>query len=64
VQVQAHDLGTFGGGIITQGNSQGAIGRVVVFGFPVYFLKDAQAVTNVRNAFAYLNASPTLPPMP
>jgi hypothetical protein len=64
VQVQAHDLGNFGGGIITQGNAEGAIGRVVVFGFPVYFLKDAQAVTNVRNAFAYLNASPTLPPMP
>ncbi len=64
VHVQAHDLGNFGGGTITQGNSQGAIGRVVVFGFPVYFMKDSQAYTNVRNAFAYLNGSPTLPPMP
>jgi hypothetical protein len=64
VQVQAHDLGDFSGGIITPATSQGAIGRVVVFGFPVYFMKDAQAVANVRNAFTYLNNSPTLPPMP
>jgi hypothetical protein len=64
VQVQAHDLGGFGGGTLTPANSAGAIGRVVVFGFPVYFMRDADAYTNVRNAFAFVNGSPTLPPMP
>jgi hypothetical protein len=64
VQVQAHDLGGFGGGVLTNANSSGAIGRIVVFGFPMYFLKDAQAVTLMRTAFAYANGSPTLPPMP
>ncbi|HEU4725253.1 MAG TPA: hypothetical protein VFU59_08135 [Candidatus Eisenbacteria bacterium] len=65
VQVQAHDLGGFGGGVITPGsNTAGVIGRVVVFGFPMYYLKDAQATTNMMTAFNYANASPTLPPMP
>jgi hypothetical protein len=64
IQVQAHDLGDYGGGALTPANAQGAIGRVVVFGFPLYFVKDGQAVTNAVRAFAYLNGSPTLPPMP
>lgn len=64
IQVQAHDLGEYGGGALTPANAQGAIGRVVVFGFPLYFVKDGQAVANARRAFAYLNGSPTLPPMP
>jgi hypothetical protein len=64
VQVQAHDLGDSGGGILTPGDAQIAIGRVVVFGFPLYFVKDGQAFANTRNAFAYLNGSPTLSAMP
>jgi hypothetical protein len=63
IQVQAHDLGDFGGGVLFPGNSQGAIGRIVVFGFPLYFVKDDQAIANARRAFAYVNGSPTLPPM-
>ena len=64
VQVQAHDLGGFGGGAITPGNTGGVIGRVVVLGFPMYFMKDAQAQATMKTAFAYVNGSPTLPPMP
>jgi hypothetical protein len=64
VQSQAHDLGGFGGGIINPSNTSGVIGRIVVFGFPMYFLKDAQAVANMKTAFGYVNGSPTLPPMP
>ena len=64
VQVQAHDLGGFGGGTITPGNTGAVIGRVVVLGFPMYFLKDAQATANMMTAFGYVNGSPTLPPMP
>ena len=63
IQVQAHDLGDFGGGILTPGDAQIAIGRVVAFGFPLYFVKNGQAHANARNAFVYLNGSPTLPPM-
>lgn len=64
VQVQAHDLGGFGGGIINPSNTGGVIGRIVVFGFPMYFMKDAQATTNMLNAFGYVNTSPTLPAIP
>lgn len=65
VQVQAHDVGGFGGGIITPATgTSGVIGRVVAFGFPIHFLKDAQATSIMRTAFAYANGSPTLPAMP
>lgn len=64
VQVQAHDLGGFGGGAIQPGNTAGVIGRVVVFGFPIYFIKDPQAKANMLNAFGYVNGSPTLPAIP
>ena len=64
VQVQAHDLGGFGGGTITPGNTSGVIGRVVVLGFPMYFMKDAQATAMMETAFGYVNASPTLPILP
>ena len=65
VQVQAHDVGGFGGGIITPATgTSGVIGRLVAFGFPIHFLKDAQATSIMRTAFEYVNASPTLPPMP
>jgi hypothetical protein len=59
--VQAHDLGNAGGGIITPGNSSGATGRMVVLGFPIYYMEDPQAYAIMRAAFAYVNASPTLP---
>ncbi len=59
---QAHDLGQGGGGgVITPGNASGAIGRIVALGFPIYYMKDAQAYPIMRAAFAYVNASPTLP---
>jgi hypothetical protein len=37
------------------------IGRTVMFGFPMYYIKDPQAYAIMRAAFAYVNASPTLP---
>ena len=64
VQVQAHDLGEMGGGVFGPGNSEGATGRIVAFGFPMYFLKDAEATSLMRTAFGYVNSSPTLPPSP
>lgn len=65
VQVQAHDLGGFGGGLITPATgTSGVIGRIVAFGFPIHFLKDAQATSIMKTAFAYVNGSPTLPAMP
>jgi len=64
VQAQAHDVGGFGGGIINPSNTAGVIGRVVVFGFPMNFIKDAQATSLMMTAFGYLNASPTLPAVP
>lgn len=60
--IQAHDFGTSGGGVaITPANSSGAVGRIVIFGFPMYYLKDAEAYTIMHAAFAYVNGSPTLP---
>jgi hypothetical protein len=64
VQVQAHDLGGFGGGIINPSNTAGVIGRVVVFGFPINFIKDPQATSLMTTAFGYVNGSPTLPIIP
>jgi hypothetical protein len=62
IATQAHDLGTSGAtGPITFQNSRGVIGRTVMFGFPMYYIKDAQAYAVMRAAFAYVNASPTLP---
>mgnify|MGYP001573512330 FL=1 len=65
VQVQAHDLGGFGGGIITPATgTSGVIGRVVALGFPMNFIKDAQATEIMKTAFGYVNGSPTLPAIP
>ena len=62
IATQAHDLGTSGvTGPITFQNSQGVIGRTVMFGFPMYYIKDPEAYAMMRAAFAYVNASPTLP---
>jgi hypothetical protein len=64
VQVQAHDLGESGGGIIGGSSTGDVIGRIVVLGFPMYFLKDAEATSLMKTAFGYVNASPTLSMMP
>ena len=65
VQVQAHDLGGFGGGIITPATgTSGVIGRVVALGFPMNFIKNAQATDIMKTAFGYVNGSPTLPAIP
>jgi len=64
VATQAHDLGNgsgTAGGNITPGNSSGAIGRMVILGFPMYYIQDAEALQIMRAAVAYVNASPTLP---
>jgi len=62
IATQAHDLGNSGqSGPITPATSRGVIGRMVVLGFPMYYVKDAQAYATMRAAFAYVNASPTLP---
>jgi hypothetical protein len=55
--VQSHDLGTNSGKYVPTR----AIGRIALFTFPLYFLKDADAVDIMKKAFAYVNASPTLP---
>jgi hypothetical protein len=64
VQVQAHDMGGFGGGILSGTSTGDVIGRVVVLGFPMYFMKNADATSVMRAAFRYVNASPTLPMLP
>jgi hypothetical protein len=62
IATQAHDLGNGGGGgFITPSTSAGAIGRMVVLGFPIYYMKDPEAYQIMRAALAYVNASPTLP---
>ncbi len=62
IATQAHDLGNAGGGgFITPATSSGAIGRMVILGFPIYYIKDAGAYQIMRAALAYVNASPTLP---
>jgi hypothetical protein len=62
IQTQAHDLGNAGGGDpITPGNSGGAVGRLVFLGFPLYYVKDAQAYALMQNAFNYVDHSPTIP---
>lgn len=64
VRCQAHDLGNNplgGGAVITPGNSAGAMGRMIHLGFPMYFLKDADAVALMTASFNYVNHSPTLP---
>ena len=58
IAMQSHDLGNTGGGIY---DPQAATGRMVIFGFPLYFVKDQQAINMMTTAFAYVNASPTLP---
>ncbi|MGE5176479.1 MAG: hypothetical protein ACM3JJ_08915 [Hyphomicrobiales bacterium] len=61
IATQAHDLANGDGSPITPSNSKGAFGRMVFLGFPIYYIKDPQAIQVMRAAFAYVNASPTLP---
>ena len=55
--VQSHDLGTNAGRYVPSA----AIGRIALFTFPLYFLKDADAVNIMIKSFQYVNTSPTLP---
>jgi len=41
-----------------------AVGRIAFFTFPLYFIKDADAINAMVKAFDYVNHSPTLPPIP
>jgi hypothetical protein len=59
IQTQAHGLGTTPGVGVFDPN--GSIGRTVHLGFPLYFLRDPDALRILQTAFAYVNASPTLP---
>jgi len=59
IQTQAHGLGTTAGAGTF--NPNGSIGRIVHLGFPLYFLRDPDAQRILQTAFAYVNASPTLP---
>ncbi len=60
VLCQSHDLGT-----ASQNNGEykpnSALGRMVLLGFPLYFVKDQQASDILFNAVSYVNQSPTLP---
>ena len=60
VLCQSHDLGSLSqnGGVY---NPAGALGRMVLIGFPLYFMKDQQASDVLLNAYTYVSQSPTLP---
>jgi len=58
--VQSHDFGINGGVY----DPSAAIGRIAFFTFPLYFLRDADAVNIMVKSFDYVNHSPTLPPIP
>ncbi len=60
ILAQSHDLGpAYGGnGIYSPSKS---VGRIVLLGFPLYFMKDQQASDALFSAFSYANGSPTLP---
>jgi len=56
---QAHDLATGGGQ--AHYTPTAAVGRCAFFTFPIYFLKDADAINIMLKSFQYVNGSPTLP---
>lgn len=58
VQTQSHGPATTIPGVF---DPNGSLGRMVHLTFPLYFLRDADALRVVQTAFAYVNASPTLP---
>ena len=53
----SHDLGDHGGLY----DPTAAIGRVAIYTFPLYYLKDDDAINIMRKSFDFVNASPTLP---
>jgi hypothetical protein len=53
----SHDLGTHSGPY----DPTAAIGRVAIYTFPLYYLKDDDAINIMRKSFEFVNASPTLP---
>ena len=55
--VQSHDLATSGGHYVPTA----AIGRIALFTFPLYYLKDADAINIVGKSYTWVSASPTLP---
>jgi hypothetical protein len=55
--VQSHDLGTNSGRYVPTA----AIGRIALFTFPLYFLKDADAIDIMKKSYDYVDQSPTLP---
>jgi hypothetical protein len=60
IATQAHDDATGDGSPVTAGSAKGVLGRMVFLGFPIYYMKDADAYAVMRAAFAYVNGSPTL----
>ena len=56
--MQSHDLASNPGHGY---NANGAIGRIALFTFPLYFLKDADAINIMRLSYQYVDQSPTLP---
>jgi hypothetical protein len=64
IQTQAHGLAAPSGGPYGNVGSfdpNVSLGRMVHLTFPLYFLRDSDALRIVQTAFAYVNASPTLP---
>ena len=57
--VQSHDLAN--GAQLGQYVATAAVGRIALFTFPLYYLKDADAINIVRKAYDYVSQSPTLP---
>jgi len=55
--VQSHDLATNAGHYVPSA----AIGRIALFTFPLYYLKDHDAIDIMTRSYAYVNGSPTLP---
>lgn len=58
VQVQAHGLGEGLGPAFDPNHS---LGRMVHLAFPLYFLRDQDALRVLQAAYGYVSASPTLP---
>ena len=54
---QSHDLGT-GVGVYMP---TAAVGRIAFYTFPLYFLKDADAINIMKKSYEYVSTSPTLP---
>jgi hypothetical protein len=55
--VQSHDLATSGGHY----DPTAAVGRIAMFTFPLYYLRDNDAINIVRKSYDYVSQSPTLP---